>query len=123
MPTASSAQISRRRTRRTAQAAIRYLGVLIFLMASSHIMPVPSNRTPAATKSNKFQFTSSVNCIAINGMSNSIAIVITIRISLLFCMIINVYISRTWLATGNFCQIYITLIRPSQLEIGYFLGF
>ena len=95
MPTASSAQMSRRTTRRATQTAIRYLILFIFLITSSHIRPVPSNRAPATTKSNRVQFTSSVNCIAINGMSNRIAEVSTIMISLLFCIIINILISLT----------------------------
>ena len=81
MPTASSAQMSRRTTRRATQIAIRYLILFIFLITSSHIRPVPSNRAPATTKSNRVQFTSSVNCIAINGMSNKITEVSTIIIS------------------------------------------
>jgi hypothetical protein len=100
MPTASSAQMSSRTTRIPLQAAIRYLRVLIFLTASSHIKPVPDNRIPATTKSNSVQFTSFVNCIAINGISNSIA-VIKLMISLLFCIVINVYISVSLRATWS----------------------
>jgi len=99
MPTASSAQTSSRTIRRDTQTAIRYLILVILLITNSHIRPVPSNITPATTKSNRVQFTSSVNCIAINGMSNRIAEVSTIKISLLFCIIINVLISFTLLAT------------------------
>jgi len=99
IPTASSAQMRRRATRRATQIAIRYLILFIFLIASSHIRPVPSSRAPATIKSNRVQFTSSVNCIAINGMSNRIAEVSTMMISLLFCIIINVLISLTLLAT------------------------
>ena len=93
IPTASSAQIRSRSTRRAKQIAIRYLILFIFLIASSHIRPVPSNRAPAIIKSNKDQFTSSVNCIAINGISNIITDVSTMIISLLFCIIINAFIS------------------------------
>jgi len=39
-------------------------------MAISHIAPVKSKKIPAIIKSNTFQFTSLVNCIDINGMSN-----------------------------------------------------
>ena len=103
MPTASSAQMSRRTTRRATQTAIRYLFLFIFLITSSHIRPVPSSSAPATTKSNRVQFTSSVNCIAINGMSNRIAEVSTIMISLLFCLFINILIGLSLLATVSAC--------------------
>jgi len=99
MPTASSVQISRRPTRRATQIAILYLILFTFLITSSHIRPVLSNRAPATIKSNSVQFTSSVNRMAINGMSNRIAEMSTIMISLLFCIIVNVLISLTLLAT------------------------
>jgi hypothetical protein len=95
MPTASSDQMRKRTTRKATQIAIRYLILFTFLITSSHIRPVPSKRTPATTKSNPVQFTSSVNCIASNGMSNRITEVSPIMISLLFCIIINVLISLT----------------------------
>ena len=79
--------------------AIRSPVLCAFLIASSHIKPVPNSRAPAIKKSNRVQLTSSVNCIAINGMSNRIADMITMLISLLFCIIINVLISPTLLAT------------------------
>ena len=103
MPTASSTQMRRSIARRATQMAIRSLILFTFLITSSHIRPVPSSRTPATIKSNRVQFTSSVNCIAINGMSNRIAEVSTIMISLLFCIIINVLISLTLLATVCAC--------------------
>lgn len=94
MPTASSAQIKSRVTRRATQMIIRCLILFIFLIASSHNRPVPSSRTPAIIKSNEVQFTLSVNCMAINGMSNIIANVSTMKISLLFCIIIIILISQ-----------------------------
>lgn len=45
-----------------------------FLNIISSMNPVASNNYPAAIKSNKDQFTASVNCIATNGMSNIIPI-------------------------------------------------
>jgi len=99
MPTASSAQMRRSTNRSATQAAIRYLILFIFLIKISHVRPVPSSSAPAMTKSNRVQFTSSVNCIAINGMSNRIADVSTMMISLLFCIIINVLISPKLLVT------------------------
>jgi hypothetical protein len=93
IPTASSAQISIKTIKIVKQIAIRYLIFFVFLITSSHITPVPSRSAPATTKSSRVHFTSSVNCIAISGMSNRIAEMSTIRGSLLFCIIINVLIS------------------------------
>ncbi len=107
IPTASSAQMRRRTNRRATQIAMRYLILFIFLIASLHIRPVPSSRDPATTKSNRVQFTSSVNCIAINGISNRIADVSTMMISLLFCIIINVFISLTLLATVVYIPLFL----------------
>jgi hypothetical protein len=50
---------------------------------------VPSSRIAAITKSNSVQFTSSVNCIAVNGISSKSNTVSPIPISLLFCLILN----------------------------------
>lgn len=99
MPTASSAQIRRRARRRATLIAIRYGVLFIFLITSSNKRPVPSSRAPAITKSNRPQFTSSVNCIAIKGISNRIAGVSRMIISLLFFIIRNVFISLRLLAT------------------------
>lgn len=89
MPTASSNQIRRNAARITTMIAIRYPVLFTFLIINSHRRPVPSSKTPATTKSESFQFTSSVNCIAINGMSNRNITVSTMPISLLFFIIIN----------------------------------
>lgn len=43
-----------------------------FLNIISSMNPAESNKKPATIKSNNDQFTASVNCIAINGMSNII---------------------------------------------------
>ena len=102
MPTASSAQKSKRASRIAKQKTIRCLRFFTFLITSSHRRPVPSSKTPAAIKSNTSQFTSFVNCIAINGMSNRSATVSTMMLSLLFCIIINVFISLRW-----FCYIIV----------------
>ena len=96
MPTASSAQMSTSIIRRAKQMAIRSLILFTFLITSSHIRPVPSSRTPATIKSNRVQLTSSVNNIAINGMSNRNATRSIMMISLLFCTIINILISLTF---------------------------
>ena len=96
MPTASSAQKSKRASRIAKHKTIRCLGFFTFLITSSHRRPVPSSKTPAAIKSNTFQFTSFVNCIAIIGMSNRSATVSKMMLSLLFCIIINVFISLRW---------------------------
>jgi hypothetical protein len=86
MPTASSAQMSRRSNRSAAQMAKRYLVLQTFLNTNSHKRPVTSNSAPAMTKSNRVQFTSAVNCIAINGASNRIAVVTAMMTRLLFCI-------------------------------------
>ena len=109
MPTASSAQMRRRRTRRAEQIAIRYVILFIFLITNSHIRPVPSIRAPATTKSNRVQFTSSVNCIVINGMSNRIADMSTMMINLLFCIIINTPINLTLLLMSGSCYALLAL--------------
>jgi hypothetical protein len=88
MPTASSAQMRRNIARIATQMPIRRLVLLTFLRTSSHNKPVPSIRTPAITKSDRVQFTSAVNCIAINGMSNRNATVNAMIRSRLFFIII-----------------------------------
>lgn len=92
MPTASSTQMRRSTAKITAQMAIRCSILVTFLITNSHRRPVPRSRTPATTKSARVQFTSFVNCIAINGMSNRSATVSTIPISLLFFIVINVFL-------------------------------
>ncbi len=89
MPTASSTQITRKTIRIATQAAIRYFILVIFRMARSHMKPVLSNRAPTTTKSDRVQFTSFVNCIAMSGMNNRITTATTIMIRLLFFKIIN----------------------------------
>jgi hypothetical protein len=87
-PTASSTQMRKSAIRIAPQIAILWFFFFTFLITSSPIRPVLSSRMPATTKSNRVQFTSSVNSIAINGMSNRSTIVNTMPISLLFCVII-----------------------------------
>ncbi len=89
MSTASSAHMRMRIIRRAKQMEIRYSILFIFLIIRSHIRPVQSNRAPPTTKSKRFQFTSSVNCMTTNGMSNTISEVSTIMTSLLLCIIIK----------------------------------
>jgi hypothetical protein len=90
MPTASSTQIRNSATRIAPIKRNRCWNFLTFLITSSHMRPVPSNSTPMITKSLESHFTSFVNCIAVNGISNKSATVNTMPISLLFCVIINV---------------------------------
>ena len=116
MPTASSIQMKRRTARRATQIAIRYLILPIFLITSSHNRPVPSSRIPATTKSNRVQFTSFVNCIAINGISNRSATVTITPISLLFFIIINVLICITLLITSQHAH-YVLRIQCRNLII------
>lgn len=95
MPIASSAQNRKSIDRRTTQMATRSQILFTLLITSSHIRPVPRSRIPATIKSIRIQFTSSVNCIAINGMSNRNAARSTMVNSLLFCIFLNVLISFT----------------------------
>ena len=91
IPTASSAQMKNRITRRVTHTVILSLLLFTFLITSSIIIPVPDNNTPATIKSNNVQLTSSVNCIAINGMSKRIAVISTMIRSLFFCIMVNVF--------------------------------
>lgn len=86
MPTASSAQTRRRPISIAAHRAMRYFVWVTFRNTRSTIKPVPISRAPATTKSDKVQCTSSVNCMANNGMSNSDDTATRIIPSLLFCM-------------------------------------
>ncbi len=63
---------------------ILFFVVLTFLSVNSHNKPVPDKSKPITTKSDKLQLTESVNCIAINGISNSIIIIASIKNNLLF---------------------------------------
>jgi hypothetical protein len=87
MPTASSAQIRKSRSRSAAQITIRYLVCFTFLSVNSHSSPVPSKRAAATTKSKTVQLTSSVSCIDISGISNIIITQSTKMESLLFPII------------------------------------
>lgn len=93
MPTASSAQMTRRITSIIMIKVIRTGVFFTFFITRSSIRPVPSSKTPATIKSDKVQFTSPVNCIAINGISNRNATMSTIMTSLLLSIIINVFIN------------------------------
>ncbi len=70
MPTASSAQIKNNERNIIIAIIMRCLVFVIFLKENSITNAVVSNKIPATTKSKKLQFTSLVNCIAINGISN-----------------------------------------------------
>ena len=60
----------------------------IFLFPKIKIKPVPKRRTPAKRKSNNFQFTSLVNCIAIKGMSNRITTMSSSFFKMISCLLI-----------------------------------
>jgi len=90
IPTASSAQMSRRTMRSTPHKTMRWLVFFTFLRTNSHIRPVPTSRIPATTKSDISQCTSSVNCMATSGISNIIEAINKIMTSLLFFIIINI---------------------------------
>lgn len=70
MPTASSAQIKNNDRNIITAIIMRCLIFIVFLKQNSITNAVASNNIPATTKSKKLQFTSLVNCIAINGISN-----------------------------------------------------
>jgi len=72
IPTASSAQKMKNASKITIQRIILFVVLLTFRKTSSQIKLVAESRIPITTKSNIVQFTSSVNCIAINGISNKI---------------------------------------------------
>lgn len=61
-----------------------------FLIIKSNRKPNTNNKIPATTKSDLLQFTSSVNLIAINGISNRLDNIDRIMKSLLFLMTIIV---------------------------------
>ena len=89
MPTASSAQIRRNIIRIAPISAIRYPVLFTLLKINSHMSPVPSSKIPITIKSSGDHFTSSVNCIAINGTDNKSATVSTMPITLLF--LVSIY--------------------------------
>lgn len=94
IPTASSVQTKRNIIKRAAQIMNLCILFLTFLITNSSDSAIPSNKAPAITKSDSFQFTSAVNCIAISGISNRITTDRTITISLLFFTIIRFYRSK-----------------------------
>lgn len=52
----------------TTENKILFLILFTFRITSSHNKPVSNNRMPIMMKSEGFQLTSAVNCIAINGI-------------------------------------------------------
>ncbi len=98
MPTAAFIQMRRNAARSAMPTANRYTIWPDFLDTSSYVRPVPNRRTLAKTKSLKVQTTSSVNCIAIKGISNKSAVTTAMPIILLFCIMINVMFSQITLA-------------------------
>jgi len=71
-PTASSAQIRKASSRTTPKSKILKWKGFIFLSANSIRKPVPDKSTPIRVKSLISQFTSTVNCMAIKGISSKI---------------------------------------------------
>jgi hypothetical protein len=100
IPTASSAQIRKNASKITIQRIILFAVVLTFRKTSSQIKLVPERRIPITTKSNRVQFTSSVNCIAINGISNKKAHTIKKSVNLL-----NFIILCFWILFFCICNI------------------
>lgn len=84
MPTASSTQVIISMKRMNEQIKILYFLFCMFLIAVSMSKPKVNNKIPAIKKSNKVQFTSCVKNIAVNGMSNSNAARLIMKINLLF---------------------------------------
>ena len=84
MPTASSAHKRRSITKRATYKTILYLVLFTFLIIISIVNPILNRSTAATRKSNKVQFTSSVNCIAIIGMSKRSVTVDPMMIRLFF---------------------------------------
>ncbi len=83
MPTASSTQVIISMNRMNEQINILYFLFCMFLIAVSMSKPKVNNKIPAIIKSNKVQFTSSVKSIVVNGMSNSNATRLIMKINLL----------------------------------------
>lgn len=71
MPTASSAQSKKSRSKIIPERSIRCLVLFTFRRTNSIIKLVPKSKIPAITKSITDQLTSFVNCIATSGISNS----------------------------------------------------
>lgn len=63
------------------QKPVLFQAFVSFLSASSHDKPAPSNKTPIIKKSEPVQFTSSINCMATNGIRSKIATPIKINLS------------------------------------------
>lgn len=86
MPTASSAQ-TRRNAARIAHEVNRCTGLVRLLQAPLSARPLPNRRVLIMTKSAKPQTNSSVNCIAINGISKISPATTAIQIIFLICMV------------------------------------
>lgn len=89
MPTASSIQIRRSASRIAPQINRRYSNFFTNLNTSSQTRPVPNRSTPAMMKSLIDQFTSSVNCMATNGINSRIATVDKMAKSRMFGVIME----------------------------------
>lgn len=71
MPTASSAQSKKSRSKIIPERSIRCLVLFTFRRTNSIAKLVPKSKIPAITKSRTDQLTSFVNFIATSGISNS----------------------------------------------------
>lgn len=78
--------MSRSIAKTTTHSMIRCDVFFTFLSISSQTAPVPNSRMPATIKSDKVQFTSSVNCMAMRGINNSKVTMSIMPINLLFCI-------------------------------------
>lgn len=84
MPTANSAQMRKNINNTIPQMSSRHLVLFTFFKTISHNSTIPNNNAAILMKSVMFQFTSCVNCIAINGIVNNRPAIANRNINLLF---------------------------------------
>jgi len=89
MPTASSAQMRKNINKIMPQRKIRVLIFFTFLRISLQDTTVTDSRIPIIAKSAILQSIPWVNCMAISGISNKIAITEKIRMTLLFFIFLS----------------------------------
>lgn len=111
MPTASSAQTSKKIPKMKAKSPNRISGVFAFRHTHSPVIPVPKSRNPITRKSENVQETSVVNCMAINGIDNRRKQVIRmakIRLAefIIFFLRNNYFIVNLFETFNVFCEAY-----------------
>lgn len=89
IPTAISAHNSRNTPRIATQRITLPLVLVTFLRTISIPAPTAKSMSPMIKKSAGDQFTSDVNCIAISGTSNRVAITPRMIVNLLVSMVVN----------------------------------